>query len=447
VEVITEFARAAARLARRPSFGEDQLPPAVQARLKAIFGREISPAEAVNQILSEVKKRGDAAVFEYTARIDGFRLLALEVDRSELKKAYRQVAPDLVPALNLAAERIRRFHQAQKERMWRALDGPEWGQQLRPLARVGLYAPGGTASYPSTVLMVAVPARVAGVKEVILATPPRSQGGLPPATLVAADIAGVDRVFAMGGAQAIGALAYGSESVPAVDKICGPGNLFVTLAKKAVFGTVDIDALQGPSEVLIIADAHANPAGVAADLLAQAEHDPQARVVLITSSAKLARAVQRELEAQLSNLSRGQIAAACLAQRGLIVIVSSLKRAIDLANSFAPEHLELNFRGAEEWLDRIQNAGCVFVGEDSAEALGDYVAGPNHSLPTGGTARFSSPLNILDYVKLTNVVKLNQGSLRKLGPAAITIARSEGLEAHARAVEVRLKKLNKGAEG
>jgi len=350
----------------------------------------------------------------------------------------------LLEALKLAADRIRDFHESQKEAMWHGVQGKEWGQQIRALGRVGVYAPGGTASYPSTVLMVAVPARVAGVKEVILVTPPRAGGGLAPATLVAADLAEVDRIFAIGGAQAIAALAFGTESIPPVDKICGPGNLFVTLAKKAVFGSVDIDALQGPSEVMVIADERANPAFIAADLLAQAEHDPLAKAVLITTSRRLASRVQQQIAEQLSGLSRRQIAGAALQRNGVIALVSSIDQAVELANRYAPEHLELALSSPQDWLPRIENAGCVFLGDNSAEALGDYVVGPNHSLPTGGTARFSSPLNLLDYVKLTNVVKVGKSGLHKLGPAAITIARAEGLEAHARAVEQRIAVSSRG---
>jgi histidinol dehydrogenase len=345
----------------------------------------------------------------------------------------------LVSALRTASGRIRAFHQAQKEAVWHGVTGLEWGQIVRPLTRVGLYAPGGTAPLISSVLMIAIPPKVAGVKEIILATPPRDKGLIPPAMLVAADIAGVDRVFGIAGAQAIAALAFGTESVPRVDKICGPGNIFVVLAKKAVFGAVDIDALQGPSEIMIIADDSARAPYCAADLLAQAEHDVQSQVVLVTTSAELARQVQQELNRQLSFLPRKQIVGESLESRGIIAVVDSIEEALELADLYAPEHLELAIKNAESFLGKITNAGCVFLGENSTEPLGDYVAGPNHSLPTGGTAKFSSPLNILDFVKLINVVKIGQANLRELGEAAMTIARAEGLEAHARAVELRLK--------
>jgi histidinol dehydrogenase len=440
LEIIPGYEAAKARLNRQPSIGGDDLPSNIKARLKDIFGKEISAEEAVRQILADVKAEGDKAIFDYTFRIDGVHPSSLEVSQSDIKNAYRHVDKNLLDSLRLAGERIGQFHKAQKDRMWHEVVGKEWAQQIRAITRVGVYAPGGTASYPSTVLMVAIPAKVAGVKEVILVTPPRSQGDLPPATLVAADIAGVDRVFAIGGAQAIAALAYGTQSVPRVDKICGPGNLFVTLAKKAVFGNVDIDALQGPSEVLVIADSSANAEYVAADLLAQAEHDAMAQVVLVTTSVRLAQGVQQQIVSQLASLSRDKIAGASLEKRGVIAIVNTLKQAVELANCYAPEHLELAVKNPEIWLKKIENAGCIFLGENSAAALGDYVAGPNHSLPTGGTARFSSPLNILDYVKLTNVINIGKAGVKILGPAAITMARAEGLEAHARAVERRLQK-------
>jgi histidinol dehydrogenase len=309
---------------------------------------------------------------------------------------------------------------------------------MRPLERVGVYAPGGMAAYPSTVLMTAIPARVAGVKEVILATSPRAAGLVPPATLVAADIAGVDRVFSIGGAQAIAALAFGTESVPRVDKICGPGNIFVVIAKKLVYGVVDIDGLPGPSEVLIVADDTADPEHCAADLLAQAEHDPLASAVLVTTSPRLAAEVMQVLERQLEDLPEKAIAAESLRDRGKIVVVAGIDEAVDLANLYAPEHLCLMLAGAAGYVDRITSAGCVFIGGRSTVVLGDYVAGPSHVLPTGGTARYGSPLGVSDFVKSMNLVNLDQADLSELGQAAAIIARAEGFEAHARAVEKRL---------
>jgi histidinol dehydrogenase len=401
---------------------------------KEVFGER---EQAVRQIIDEVRRRGDAALLDYTKRFDGVALASLEVDKKQIANAYREVGRELISALKLAAKRISSFHLKQKQRVWRiAAPGLT---QIRPLERVGVYAPGGIASYPSTVLMTAVPARVAGVKEVILATPPKASGAVPAPTLVAADIAGVDRVFAVGGAQAIAALAFGTESVPRVDKICGPGNIFVVLAKKLVYGAVDIDGLPGPSEVLIIADETANPAYCAADLLAQAEHDPLASAILITTSKKLANEVNQEVERQLKDLGNQAPAAESLPKQGMIAVVANIDEAIELANLYAPEHLYLMVRGAEGYLERIANAGCVSIGENSTVALSDYVFGPSHVLPTGATARFGSPLNILDFIKLTNLVNVDEASLLKLAKAAATIARAEGLEAHARAIEKRLK--------
>jgi histidinol dehydrogenase len=434
MEIIRGFTAAKVKLARSVVFDFGQTAP----RSAEIFGSVLTPQEAVERILQDVKNQGDAAVAGYTQKIDGYQLKAFEVDRRCIAEAQREVSPELLDALKFAAARIRQFHQKQKQAIWRGVNGQEWGQLIRPLARVGLYAPGGTAAYPSTVLMIAIPPKVVGVKEIVLCTPPRNDGQIPPFTLAAAAIAGVDRVFAIGGAQAIGAMAYGTASVPKVDKICGPGNLFIMLAKKAVFGVVDIDALQGPSEVMVIADRSANPVYCAADLLAQAEHDIQAQVVLVTTSAALAAEIEKEIETQTAQLPRAKIAAASLSKKGIIAIVQNMTQAITLANLFAPEHLELAVKDAEAYLDRIENAGCVFIGPYSTEPIGDYVAGPNHSLPTGGTARFSSPLNVLDFMKIIDVVKVNRTTVKKLGPAAITIARAEGLEAHARAIEKRL---------
>jgi len=393
----------------------------------------------VRQIIDEVRNRGDAALFDYTLRIDGIKLTSLEVSKKQVAGAYQEVSQELVSALKLAAERIRSFHNAQKDNIWGEFTRLGLGQLMRPLERIGVYAPGGTASYPSTVLMTAIPARVAGVKEIIVATPPRLQGAVPPPTLVAADIAEVDRIFCVGGAQAIAALAFGTESIPGVDKVCGPGNIFVVLAKKLVYGVVDIDGLQGPSEVLIIADETANPKYCAADLLAQAEHDPLASAILITTSRRLADEVNKEIEQQLAVLERQAVAAESLENRGRIAVVASVDEAIELANLYAPEHLCLVVEKAASYINQVSNAGCIFIGEHSTVVLGDYVAGPSHVLPTGGTARFSSPLNITDFIKFINLITLDEASLKQLGQAASTIARAEGFDAHARAVEKRLK--------
>jgi histidinol dehydrogenase len=401
---------------------------------KEVFGER---EQAVREVVDEVRRRGDAALLDYTKRFDGVALTSLEVDKKQIANAYREVGKELISALKLAAKRISSFHLKQKQRIWRIAS--PGSTRIRPLERVGVYAPGGIASYPSTVLMTAIPARVAGVKEVILATPPKANGTIPAPTLVAADIAGVDRVFSIGGAQAIAALAFGTESIPRVDKVCGPGNIFVVLAKKLVYGAVDIDGLAGPSEVLIIADETANPGYVAADLLAQAEHDPLASAILVTTSKKLADEVNQEVESQLKELGSQAVAAESLPRQGIIAVVANMDEAIELANLYAPEHLYLMVRGAEGYLERIANAGCVSLGENSTVALSDYVFGPSHVLPTGATARFSSPLNILDFVKLINLVNVDKASLLKLAKAAATLAKAEGLEAHARAIERRLR--------
>lgn len=397
--------------------------------------------QKVRQIINEVRRRRDAALLDYTLKFDGVKLElpALEVTKKQITDAYGKVDAELLSALHLAAERIRSFHTAQKDSLLREGDRAGSGWLIRPLERIGIYVPGGTACYPSTVLMTAIPARVAGVKEVVLVTPPGEQGTVPPVTLAAAYIAGVDRIFCVGGAQAIAALAYGTESIPKVDKICGPGNIFVTLAKRLVYGVVDIDGLQGPSEVLIIADETANPKYCAADLLAQAEHDPSASAILITTSPRLAEEVNREVEQQLQDLKRREIAAESLNKRGKIAVVDSVDEAIELANLYAPEHLSLMVTEAASHTDKIRNAGCIFIGENSPVVLGDYVAGPSHVLPTGGTARFSSPLNVTDFIKHTNVIDIDGTDLKQLANTAAAIARAEGFEAHARAAEKRLE--------
>jgi len=436
LRIIEGFEKARALLSREITAGPPAVPPALKQSLKKMFGTE-SPEQAVRQIVGEVKKRGDAALQELTLKIDGTKLGALEVDKKEIAGAYGEVDDGLVPALKLAAERIKAFHDAQKRAIWHEVSEAGLCQLIRPLERAGIYVPGGTAAYPSTVLMTAIPARVAGVKEVVMATPPKKEGGISPATLVAADIAGVDRIFGIGGAQAIAALACGTESVPAVDKVCGPGNIFVTLAKKEVFGAVDIDGLQGPSEVLIIADEKADVGYCAADLLAQAEHDPLAEAIMVTTSKRLADDVNREMEQRLAELSRHSIIKESL-DKGLMAVVASLDEAIELSNLYAPEHLCLMVENAVEYISKITNAGCVIAGREATVVLGDYVAGPSHALPTGGTARFSSPLNVSDFIKFISVIDTEKLDIMQLGRAASIIARAEGLDAHARAMESRL---------
>ena len=401
--------------------------------------------ETVQQILGEVRARGDSALFDYTREIDGVELARLEVTREEIAQSRNVASKELVSALELAAERVRSFHVAQKRSLGLEFVEGGLGFLVRPLERVGIYVPGGKASYPSTVLMTAIPARVAGVDEVVVTTPPAPDGTVPASTLVAADIAKVDRIFKVGGAQAVAAMAYGTESVPRVDKICGPGNVFVTLAKKQVYGIVGIDGLHGPTETVILADDSASPVLCAADLLAQAEHDEMASAILITTSPRMAGEVNEEVERQLAQLERQAIARQSLERNGAIVVVDNIDEAIELVNLYAPEHLCLAMRDARSYLDRIRHAGGIFI--ESPEALGDYTAGPSHVMPTGRTARFGSPLSVLDFLKVSILVDLDDEALKALGPAAATIARAEGLTAHALSVERRLEDLERGKPG
>ena len=398
--------------------------------------------QAVRQIIDNVRRRGDAALFDYTEKFDGVRLTSLEVSKRQIADACNEVDAELLSALKLAAQRISDFHTRQKESLFHESTGQSLGWLIRPLKRVGVHAPGFTAPLPSSLLMTAIPARVAGVKEIFLVTPPTKQGGVSPITLVAASIAGIDRVFSVGGAQAIAALAFGTETIPNVDKVCGPGNIYVLLAKKLLYGQVGIDGLYGPSEVMIIADDTATPEYCAADLLAQAEH-VQGSAILTTTSRHLADKVSQEVEKQLKDLPVRSIAAESIENRGMIVIVSSVDEAIELANLYAPEHLCLVVDNAASYVDRVSNTPCLFIGENSVEALVDYVAGPSHVLPTEGVARFGSPLNVTDFIKLINLVRMTEAEVRELGQATITIARAEGLEAHARAVEKRIGKYRK----
>ncbi len=440
MKIIEGFPSAKSVLTRQAAAEFYPASATLKRRLKELFGTD-DPELAVRQIINEVRRKGDAALFDYTLKIDRIKLSSLEVTKKQIASAYHEVGSELLSALRLAARRIRSFHTAQKESILSGVIRLSSGQLIRPLERIGVYAPGGTASYPSTVLMTVIPARVAGVKEVVLATPPGPNGAVSPSTLVAADIAEVDRIFSVGGAQAIAALAFGTRSIPKVDKVCGPGNIFVTLAKRLVYGVVDIDGLQGPSEVLIIADETANPKYCAADLLAQAEHDPLASAILITTSRGLADEVNQEVKQQLKGLPRQAIATESLNNNGKIIVVNDVDEAIELANLYAPEHLCLMVDRATSYIDKVSNAGCIFIGGNSTVVLGDYVAGPSHVLPTGGTARFSSPLNIMDFIKFINLVNIDEADLNQLGQAAVTMARAEGLEAHARAMEKRLEAL------
>lgn len=425
---------------RRKAWDEMSATAESSARLAALFGEPVSAEEAVRRILADVRSHGDEALRTWTQRLDGVERQAIALERSTIDAAYDLLAPEVVAALRLAAARIEAFHRRQPSQSWieNGVEGT-LGQLVRPIQRVGIYVPGGQAPLPSSVLMTAVPARVAGVEELVLITPPQRTTGLPhPAILAAADIAGVGAIYVAGGAQAIAALAFGTESVPRVDKICGPGSLFTTLAKRQVFGVVGIDGLPGPTETLVIADASADPAYAAADLLAQAEHDLLASAILITPSRALAEAVQAAVGKQLEELDRAGVIEASLQTNSGIVVVETLDEALELANAYAPEHLCLLVEDAWSWLGKVRNAGGVFVGERSFEVLGDYVAGPSHVMPTGGTARFASPVNVNDFVKIISVIGLNEDAVAAIGPAAVTLAQTEGLTAHAAAVTRRL---------
>jgi len=404
---------------------------------------EYEQEPAVRQIIRNVQRRGDAALLEYTEKFDGAKLDKLEISRKQITSAIKKVDKKLLSAMELAASRIAIFHKIQKQRALQTYTHGKTGWIVRPLEKVGLHAPGFTASYPSTVLMSAIPAKMAGVKEIVLATPPGRNGDVPSAMLTAAAIAGVDRVFSIGGAQAIAAFAYGTESVPRVDKICGPGNIYVFLAKKLVYGVVGIDGLQGPSEVVIIADETANPDYCASDLLTQAEHGGLSQSILITSSRSLADKVMQAIDEQIKTLSRREVITEALQNNGMIVIVDSMEEAVELTNLYAPEHVLLLVKPNTAYEEHLTNAGCIVYGQKATVSMSDYVSGPSHVLPTEGTARFSSPLNVLDFMKITNVSSVGDALMNLAGEAAITIAHAEGFDAHARAVELRLKNTRK----
>jgi histidinol dehydrogenase len=408
-------------------------------------GRVFDPElwAAVGRIVEDVGRRGDEALFEYTARWDGHAVTAATVEASavEWKAAAAQVLPEDAEILRLAAGRIERFHEHQRREGWSVADGEgvELGQRILPLESIGIYAPGGLACYPSTVLMTAIPARIAGVGEIILVTPSRD-GRLHPLIAAAAEMGGVNRIFKIGGAQAIAALAFGTASIPRVDKIVGPGNAYVAAAKKMVFGQVAIDMIAGPSEVLIIADGTGEAAYAAADLLAQAEHDEMAGAVILTPDKAFARAVAGEVDRQLADLPRKEIASRSLDAFGAAVVTRDLAEAVALANRFAPEHLELMVQNPRELLAEIRNAGAIFLGMHTPEALGDYMAGPNHVLPTGGTSRFASPLGVYDFIKRTSILSFSREALRRYGTETIHFAEMEGLGGHGNSVRLRLKK-------
>ena len=409
-----------------------------------IFARvtpTVDVAGIVADILYDVRKNGDKAVLAYCAKFDKAELDTLEVSKQEIAEAIDAVEPEFLEILKEAAANIRAFHSRQVRNSFVLADKPGvvLGQKVTPIEKVGVYVPGGTAAYPSTVLMDTIPAKIAGCPQIVMVTPPGKDGKINPAILAAASIAGVDKIFKVGGAQAIAALAYGTESIPKVDKIVGPGNAFVAEAKKQVFGMVSIDMIAGPSEILVIADGKSNPVHVAADLLSQAEHDKLASAVLVTDSEELAVTVRDELERQLPLLPREEIARASIDNNGKIIVAENLMQGIEIANEIAPEHLELVVDDPFSYLDAVKNAGSIFMGRSCPEALGDYFAGPNHTLPTSGTARFSSPLSVDDFIKKTQFTYYTKDALAKVAGQIAVFARAEGLEAHARAALIRME--------
>lgn len=411
----------------------------VQTKTRQLNDPQIS--KSVSEIIENVIENGDQAVKEYEKKFDNVDIENFKLPQSVIDEAYDNLAGDVKDALLLAKKNITSFHEKEKETGFIDAEQPGVlrGQKLLPLQKVGLYVPGGTAAYPSTILMSALPAKIAGVEQVVIVTPPQKDG-INPAVLAAAKIAGVDSIYQVGGAQAIAALAFGTESIPRVDKIVGPGNIFVATAKKQVFGQVAIDMVAGPSEIGIIADDSADPKQLAADLLSQAEHDKLARPILVTDSEKLAQAVSENVDAQLKTLPREEIATESVNNKGFIAVVEKIDDMFDLMNTVAPEHLEIQVENPTQYLNQIRNAGSVFLGKYASEPLGDYVAGPNHILPTGGTARFSSPLGVYDFVKRTSFIQYTKPALEKEAKAITTLARVEGLEGHARAIESRFNK-------
>jgi len=440
LRIYNDLSEARATILRRASLRDVNVPPWLSESLAKLFGEPLTPDEAVRRIIRSVRERGDAALRDWNARIDGAQTDALAVPESDIAAALDAIPAEVADALRYAAERIRRFHEKQPVTGWvDATREGSLGQLIRPVDSVGVYVAGGTAPLPSSLLMSAIPAQVAGVREIVVTTPPgRGTGAVPPVILAAAAVCGLTKVVRVGGAQAIAALAYGTESVPRVAKIVGPGNLFVTLAKQQVYGDVGIDGLPGPTETMIIADERANPVLAAADLLAQAEHDALASAILVTPSRALAEAVAAEVERRIPALSRAEIIAQSLAGRSGAVIVRDLDEAFAVANDYAAEHLCLLIANPWDWAGRVRNAGGVFLGETSFEVLGDYVAGPSHVMPTGGTARFASPLNVLDFVKITSLVGLEARAASELSEVAAVLAHAEALTAHAAAAEARV---------
>ena len=413
-----------------------------------IFARtepKVNVEQIVSDIIADVRQNGDAALYKYCEKFDGAKLTSLAVSKEEMEEAVQNTEPRFLDILKKAAKNIRKFHEKQVRTSFIINDenGIVTGQKVIPIDRAGLYVPGGTAAYPSTVLMDAIPAKIAGCREVVMVTPPSSDGKVNPAILAAAYVAGVDKIFKIGGAQAIAALAYGTESVPKTDKIVGPGNAFVAEAKKQVYGTVSIDMIAGPSEILIVADGTVNPKYAAADLLSQAEHDKMAGAVLVTDSMDLAQKVSEELEKQIPLLERAEIARASIDNNGKIIVADDLSAAIEIANEIAPEHLELCVDNPFDYLDSIRHAGSIFMGKNCPEALGDYMAGPNHTLPTSGTAKFSSPLSVDDFVKKTQYTYYTKNALSAIAEDVAYFAEKEGLTAHAKSAVIRLEEKKK----
>lgn len=440
LRIVEGLAEAEGVLARFDPLDMDSLPESVLERTRQAFGADVTPEQSVLTMLRDVRHEGDAAVRRYARMLDGADLKEFRISDGDLRRAREAISPELESALQLAAQRITDFHQATLPRNWIDLE-QGLGEMVRPLERVGLYAPGGTAAYPSTVLMTAIPARVAGVRDIILATPRRGDEPLNPAVMAAAHIAGVDAVYQVGGVPAIAAMAYGTESIPKVDKICGPGNIFVACAKKLVQGQVDIDGIFGPTETIVIADETARASFCAADMIAQAEHDPLSTAILVTDSRELIAQVEEEVERRLASLQRGDLARDALERQGRIVLVEDMDQAVELANRIAPEHLCMMVADPWAWAGRVRNAGGLFLGEFSPEVMGDYIAGPSHVMPTGGTARFNSALSVHHFMRTMPVVGLTPQVFEGLGQAAVQIAHAEGLTGHSGAIEVRLDSL------
>ena len=436
-----------AALMKKKAFDEVELSPRIQAGTDAMFGRHISAAEVVEQIVADVRKDGDEKLFYYTRLIDRVELTPenIKVTEEEFAEAEALVKPEVKAALERAIENVTKFHEEQMPKTWLTNRpfGSMLGQKITPVDSVGIYVPGGTAAYPSSVMMNACPAKVAGVPRIVMAVPPGKDGKVNANVLVTAKLIGVTEIYKMGGAQAIAALAFGTETIPKVEKITGPGNIFVTLAKKAVIGHADIDMLAGPSEILIVADDSADPAYLASDMLSQAEHDPLACAILLTDSERIAQAVAEEIEIQLAKLPRREIAETSLAQAGKIILAKDLATVIEMSNMSAPEHLEIMTKDPFSVLPYIRNAGAIFLGKNSPEPLGDYYAGPNHVLPTGGTAKFYSVLNVETFMKKTSIIAYTAPALLAVAEDIITLAEAEGLQAHANAIRQRVAKEGK----